>query len=187
MRERLLIWLVPRLIRLIIAFLSLTIRWQRLGGCYDPAAPERHIFAFWHARILMMGVALRGCRGYTLISEHRDGGYIADTLQLQCISNITAITMFGDQRITTTPSQGHPHHQDACMPECEDMALRGRRIVTTSQTLPANRKRQKGDDQPDQARHQPNQQSLSHPFYYPLPKKTFFCSTLNLSPNPERR
>ncbi|NWF36300.1 lysophospholipid acyltransferase family protein [Mariprofundus sp. KV] len=98
MRERLLIWLVPRLIRLIIAFLSLTIRWQRLGGCYDPAAPERHIFAFWHARILMMGVALRGCRGYTLISEHRDGGYIADTLQLQGFRTIRGSSTRGGAR-----------------------------------------------------------------------------------------
>lgn len=98
MKERLLIWLVPRLIKLIIAFLSHTIRWQRVGDAYDPADPERHIFAFWHARILMMGVALKGCRGYTLISEHRDGGYIADTLHLQGFRTIRGSSTRGGAR-----------------------------------------------------------------------------------------
>ncbi|MFC1567642.1 lysophospholipid acyltransferase family protein [Pseudomonadota bacterium] len=98
MKERLIRWLVPRLIKMIIAFLSNTIRWEYDGWRYDPADPERHIFAFWHARILMMGTGLKGCRGYTLISEHRDGGYIADTLNLQGFRTIRGSSTRGGAR-----------------------------------------------------------------------------------------
>ncbi len=75
-------WIVPRVILLICKILQMTIRWEYVGERYDANNSERHIFAFWHARLLMMGVGLKGCRGYALISEHRDGGYIADALQL---------------------------------------------------------------------------------------------------------
>jgi len=98
MKDRLLIWLVPRLIKLIIAFLSRTICWQYVGQRYDPTDPERHIFAFWHARILMMGVALRGCSGYMLISEHRDGGFIADALQLMGYKTVRGSSTRGGAR-----------------------------------------------------------------------------------------
>jgi len=82
MKQQIMIWLVPRLITLIVRFLSLSVHWQLVGWHYDPANDDRHIFAFWHARLLMMGIGLKGCQGYTLISEHRDGGFIADTLHL---------------------------------------------------------------------------------------------------------
>ena len=98
MKERLIRWLVPRLIKAIIAFLSGTIRWEYVGWKYDPAGSEHHIFAFWHARILMMGTGLKGCRGYTLISEHRDGGYIADTLHLQGFRTIRGSSTRGGAR-----------------------------------------------------------------------------------------
>lgn len=98
MKERLTRWLVPRLIKMIIATLSYTIRWEYVGWRYDPAAPERHIFTFWHARILMMGTGLKGCRGYTLISEHRDGGYIANTLHLQGFRTIRGSSTRGGAR-----------------------------------------------------------------------------------------
>lgn len=91
-------WLVPRLIRMIIALLSHTIRWEYAGWRYDPTDPGRHIFAFWHARILMMGTGLKGCRGYTLISEHRDGGYIADTLHLQGFRTVRGSSSRGGAR-----------------------------------------------------------------------------------------
>ncbi|NOR72831.1 MAG: DUF374 domain-containing protein [Mariprofundaceae bacterium] len=98
MKDRLTRWLVPRLIKMIIATLSHTIRWEYVGRRYDPADPGRHIFAFWHARILMMGTGLKGCRGYTLISEHRDGGYIADTLHLQGFRTIRGSSTRGGAR-----------------------------------------------------------------------------------------
>jgi len=98
MKERLITWLVPRLIKVIIAFLSNTIRWEYVGWSYNPADLERHIFAFWHARILMMGIGLKGCRGYMLISEHRDGGFIADTLHLQGFRTVRGSSTRGGAR-----------------------------------------------------------------------------------------
>ncbi len=38
---------------------------------------RRAIFAFWHARQLMMPFAYRGARAHVLISQHRDGEIIA--------------------------------------------------------------------------------------------------------------
>jgi len=98
MKDRLMVWLVPRLIRLIIALVSYAIRWQYVGDRYDPADQARHFFAFWHARLLMMGDALRGSRGYMLISEHRDGGYIADTLHLQGFRTVRGSSTRGGAR-----------------------------------------------------------------------------------------
>ncbi|RLL56029.1 DUF374 domain-containing protein [Mariprofundus sp. EBB-1] len=83
MNQRLIARVTPHLIQGVIAFLSMTIRWEYVNWRYDSTDSERHIFAFWHARILMMGSGLKGCHGYTIISEHRDGSFIADTLHLQ--------------------------------------------------------------------------------------------------------
>jgi hypothetical protein len=98
MKDRVITWLVPRLINAIIVLLSRTIRWEFVGRRYDPADPDRHIFAFWHARLLMMGTGLKGCQGYTLISEHRDGGFIADTLHLQGFRTVRGSTTRGGAR-----------------------------------------------------------------------------------------
>lgn len=98
MRERLITWMAPRLIKAAIAFFSRTIRWEYIGRRYDPSAPECHIFAFWHARLLMMGTGLKGCHGYTLISEHRDGGLIADTLHLQGFRTVRGSSTRGGAR-----------------------------------------------------------------------------------------
>ncbi len=98
MQERLGIWLIPRLIRIVITALAVTIRWEFSGNRYHPDSGEQHIFAFWHARLLMMGVGLKGCKGYTLVSSHRDGGYIADTLLLQGFRTIRGSSTRGGSR-----------------------------------------------------------------------------------------
>lgn len=91
-------WLLPRLIRWVIALLSKTIRWHHVGEPYRKEHPGRHVFAFWHANLLMMGVALKGCRGYTLISKHRDGGFIAEALHLQGFRTIRGSSSRGGAR-----------------------------------------------------------------------------------------
>jgi lysophospholipid acyltransferase (LPLAT)-like uncharacterized protein len=98
MRMQLIPWIVPRLIQATVAFLSNTIRWEHVGWHYDPSVPEYHIFAFWHARLLMMGTGLKGCHGHTLISEHRDGGFIADTLHLQGFRTVRGSSSRGGSR-----------------------------------------------------------------------------------------
>jgi len=82
------VWLTPQLIRCIISSLSITIRWEFIGNQYRAGSGIQHIFAFWHCKLLMMGIGLKGCNGYTLISSHRDGGFIADTLALQGFKSI---------------------------------------------------------------------------------------------------
>jgi len=98
MKERLTTRLLPYFIRIAIAGLSTTIRWKYLGKRFRPGSGEQHIFAFWHARLLMMGIGLDGCNGYTLISKHKDGGLIADTLHLQGFRSIRGSSTRGGGR-----------------------------------------------------------------------------------------
>jgi len=98
MKVTLITWLTPQLIRCIISSLSVTIRWKFIGNQYDSESDDQHIFAFWHCRLLMMGTGLKGCNGYTLISSHRDGGFIADTLALQGFKTIRGSSTHGGAR-----------------------------------------------------------------------------------------
>ena len=99
MKDRLLIWLLPRLIKLIYLFLVNTIRWQTVGKPYDPDDPQRNLYAFWHARMLMIPRLSRGVwHGYMLISSHRDGGFIADTMHLLGIETVRGSSTRGGAR-----------------------------------------------------------------------------------------
>jgi len=89
MKGRFIAWLVPQLIRLIYLFLLKSIRWEVIGNAYQPGQKGRYLYAFWHARMLMMPrTACHDWPGYMLISEHRDGGFIADTMHLLGIDTI---------------------------------------------------------------------------------------------------
>ncbi|MBF0281686.1 MAG: lysophospholipid acyltransferase family protein [Zetaproteobacteria bacterium] len=97
-KQRVIIWLVPQLIRVIYFFLSRSICWQFVGNVYHAGQPERFLLAFWHARLLMMPYAFRQWQGYMLISDHRDGGFIADTMRLIGIRTIRGSTTRGGAR-----------------------------------------------------------------------------------------
>ncbi len=98
MKQRLLVWLIPRLIYLIHKLLILTIHWEFIGERYKPGdAP--YLLSFWHARILMMPYAYRGWDGSMLISEHKDGVYIADAVQLMGIEASRGSTKKGGARV----------------------------------------------------------------------------------------
>ncbi|MDQ7010273.1 MAG: lysophospholipid acyltransferase family protein [Mariprofundaceae bacterium] len=86
MKERLIAWLVPRLIFLLHKLLAYTIRWDYVGERYQPGQ-DPYILSFWHARILMMPFAFKGWNGVMLISEHRDGAFIADAVELMGIAS----------------------------------------------------------------------------------------------------
>ncbi len=107
--DRFLRLLVPRLIRIAYLVLAASIRWQWQGTPYSNARPERCIYAFWHARMLLMPYPFRstlhGLRhrhrrfhGYMLISEHRDGGFIADTMHLLGIRTVRGSSTRGGAR-----------------------------------------------------------------------------------------
>jgi len=99
-KERLIVWLVPRLIKVVVLFLEKTVRWHTIGSPYSKDDPERYIYAFWHARLLMLTRLSRGgaWHGYMLISSHRDGGFIADTLHLLGIGTVRGSTTRGGAR-----------------------------------------------------------------------------------------
>jgi len=99
MKGRLIIWLLPRLIKFIYLFLVNTIRWQTVGKAYDPNDPQRNLYTFWHARMLMIPRLSRGIwHGYMLISSHRDGGFIADSMHLLGIETVRGSTTRGGAR-----------------------------------------------------------------------------------------
>jgi len=88
LKQRCVVWIVPRLIKFIYRFLVHSIRWQMIGNVRHEE-PERYLYAFWHARMLMIPKLARGdFHGYMLISEHRDGGFIADTMHLLGIDTV---------------------------------------------------------------------------------------------------
>jgi len=97
MKSRLLHWLVPRLIKAVIVFMSVTIRWRFIGD-HPRDCSERYIYAFWHNRILMAVIGLSGRPGYMLISNHRDGKFIADTIHLFGVKSIRGSTTRGGAR-----------------------------------------------------------------------------------------
>lgn len=89
LQDRFIIWLVPRLIKLIYLFFLKSIRWVVVGNAYQPGQKERYLYAWWHARLLMMPrTACKDWPGYMLISDHRDGGFISDTINLLGIDTI---------------------------------------------------------------------------------------------------
>ncbi len=97
MKQRLLAWLVPRFIFLLHKFFAITIRWDFIGERYQPGQAP-YILSFWHARILMMPYAYRGWDGAMLISEHRDGAFIADAVELMGISSSRGSSTRGGAR-----------------------------------------------------------------------------------------
>jgi len=98
MRLRFVEWLAPRIIAFIYFFLSRTIRWKYVGERFRISQSQRSILCFWHARMLMMPYAHRGWQGYMLISEHRDGGFIAHTMHLLGIRTIRGSSTRGGGR-----------------------------------------------------------------------------------------
>jgi lysophospholipid acyltransferase (LPLAT)-like uncharacterized protein len=97
MKERVTRWLAPRLIKMVIVFLSNTIRWEYVGERYRPGQAP-YILSFWHARILMLPYAYKGWNGSLLISEHRDGAYIADAMQLMGVESSRGSSTRGGAR-----------------------------------------------------------------------------------------
>jgi len=98
-KNGLVIWLLPRLIKLIYLFLVNTIRWDLVGTPYASDDPQRNLYAFWHARMLMIPKLSRGVwHGYMLISSHRDGGFIADTMHLLGIETVRGSSTRGGAR-----------------------------------------------------------------------------------------
>lgn len=67
-----------------IRLLGKTMTWTTIGGEGVDAFVRKEapiIIAFWHGRQLMMPLAYRGTSASILISQHRDGGMIANIMK----------------------------------------------------------------------------------------------------------
>ncbi|MDX8390288.1 MAG: lysophospholipid acyltransferase family protein [Mariprofundaceae bacterium] len=81
-------WLIPKLIFIIHKCLIITISWEFVGQSFRKEEAEPFLLSFWHARGLMMPYAFRHWHGYVLMSEHRDGGFISDAVNLMGVQTI---------------------------------------------------------------------------------------------------
>ncbi len=90
-KDNLLLAVVPRLYALVLRFLALTIRKETLfpeiaGNFWDRG--QNVIIAFWHQRLLMMPFLPHRGRVGMLISQHRDGEFIARAVKFFGIDSI---------------------------------------------------------------------------------------------------
>ncbi len=97
MKKQFLAWLIPRLIFCLHHALRLSIRWEFVGERYHADMPP-FLLSFWHSRILMMPYAVHGWSGPMLISEHRDGAFIADAVALMGIESSRGSSTRGGAR-----------------------------------------------------------------------------------------
>lgn len=99
MRFRVLDRLIPYAIAAVYHLLAHTIRWEIIGSQHMPRSDRPAIYAFWHARLMMMPYARgRAWHGYMLISEHRDGGLIADAMHLLGVKTVRGSSTRGGAR-----------------------------------------------------------------------------------------
>ena len=97
-KDRILLLIVPRFYSLVLRFLAVTIRKkvffpERAQEFWDRG--QYIIAAFWHQRLLMMPFLPYEGRVGMLISQHRDGEFIARAVQLFGIDSIRGSTTRG--------------------------------------------------------------------------------------------
>ena len=98
MREKILLLFIPRLYFLILRLLAFTIRkeviYQELPDKLWNRG-QNFIAAFWHQRLLMMPFVPHPGRVGMMISQHRDGEFIARAVKLFGIDSIRGSTTHG--------------------------------------------------------------------------------------------
>lgn len=82
--QRVALWIVPKLTALLLAVVSVTLRFEVIAeeGATPATPPARGIFCFWHRCTLPAGWYFRKFRCSILISQSFDGELIARTLAL---------------------------------------------------------------------------------------------------------
>lgn len=98
MKSRLTHWLVPRLITTFYYLLSCSVRWKWVDSPVRMGRKRQAIVCFWHARMLMIPKSIPHWGGYMLISSHRDGAFIADTMHLIGIKTVRGSSTRGGAR-----------------------------------------------------------------------------------------
>jgi len=98
MKDRLVAWLVPRPITMFYYLLAHSTRWTWVDSPVRAGTKQQAIVCFWHARMLMIPKSIPDWDGYMLISSHRDGAFIADTMHLIGIRTVRGSTTRGGAR-----------------------------------------------------------------------------------------
>ena len=96
--DKILLHMVPWFYSLVLRLLSATIRKKVLGQEHPQQFWERgqyFIYAFWHQRLLMMPFLARKGKVGMLISQHRDGEFIARAVKLFGIDSVRGSTTRG--------------------------------------------------------------------------------------------
>ena len=97
-KERFLLYIIPQFYSRVLRFLALTIRREvffsdRPQKFWDQGQPI--IAAFWHQRLLMMPFLPRWGKVGMLISQHRDGEFIARAVKLFGVDAVRGSTTRG--------------------------------------------------------------------------------------------
>lgn len=97
-KDKILLFIVPRFYSLVLRFLALTIRKkvffsERPQKFWDQG--QHIIAAFWHQRLLMMPFLPHRGKVGMLISQHRDGEFIARAVELFGVDSIRGSTTRG--------------------------------------------------------------------------------------------
>jgi len=94
-------WLIPCVIFAIYFTLKHSVRWEVIGENYDVSG-KPYLLGFWHARILMMAYPHRRWNGVVMVSEHRDGEYIAQAGKYMGIDSVRGSSTRGGMRAFLT-------------------------------------------------------------------------------------
>jgi lysophospholipid acyltransferase (LPLAT)-like uncharacterized protein len=97
-KDKFLLYMIPQFYSLVLRFLALTIRKK----VFFPDRPQKFwdqgqaiIAAFWHQRLLMMPFLPRRGKVGMLISQHRDGEFIARAVKLFGVDAVRGSTTRG--------------------------------------------------------------------------------------------
>lgn len=97
-KDKILLFIVPRVYVWILRLLSLTIRKKIIGADLAQKFWEQRqkiIIAFWHQRLLMMPFLPHQGKVGMMISQHRDGEFIAQAVKHFAIDSIRGSTTRG--------------------------------------------------------------------------------------------
>lgn len=97
-KDKILLFLIPRVYVWILRLLSMTIRQKVLHADYPQSfwkGGQNIIAAFWHQRLLMMPFLPHQGKVGMLISQHRDGEFIAQAVRRFNIDSIRGSTTRG--------------------------------------------------------------------------------------------
>lgn len=99
--KKLLQIILPHLILNFVRVLTLTLRIDRKQRAFSRSLSKNGknvIYAFWHSDMIVPGFMLRKLGVKVLVSQHRDGGYLADALEMAGFDTVRGSSTRGGAR-----------------------------------------------------------------------------------------